>query len=472
MKRQPSGLGWAIDNILFNELPDRGYNPGIMTSGNLGAVRFRGFPAALLIAALGVVVGAQAPPAPSQEADVADPSPIFRSGVTLVTTDVIVRDGDGVFTADLTENDFRVWEDDIEQEVASLVLVHGGRVFNQLLPPLPPQEGIILPPTRAVNETAGRIFVILVDDLHIETSKTPRARAIFEQLEDNLIHEGDLFGIVSTGPSSIQVDMTYDRTMIKSTANRLTGDGFNPNEMAQLSPGPRGVTELSWRAHVAFKTMRDVVSNLEDVQNRRKVVIYFSSGYDFNPFANQRIFARSPLAAAQAERGSGGMDLYAGVPDPVNDPFQRIANQGQVFNDADLALEISELAKAANRANASFYTVDPRGLVTGPDIDYQGPVAEFNEYLFTTQNSLRGLAELTGGKAIVNRNDFDDAFREIDAETSDYYVLGFYSSNSDPTFRTRRLRVEVEERDNLVIQHRSHYTYARASEQVGRPPPP
>ena len=189
-----------------------------------------------------------------------------------------------------------------------------------------------------MNETAGRIFVILVDDLHIETSKTPRARAIFEQLEDNLIHEGDLFGIVSTGPSSIQVDMTYDRTMIKSTANRLTGDGFNPNEMAQLSPGPRGVTELSWRAHVAFKTMRDVVSNLEDVQNRRKVVIYFSSGYDFNPFANQRIFARSPLAAAQAERGSGGMDLYAGVPDPVNDPFQRIANQGQVFNDADLAL--------------------------------------------------------------------------------------------------------------------------------------
>ena len=111
-------------------------------------------------------------------------------------------------------------------------------------------------------------------------------------------------------------------------------------------------------------------------------------------------------------------------------------------------------------------------MVTGPDIDYQGPVAEFNEYLFTTQNSLRGLAELTGGKAIVNRNDFDDAFREIDAETSDYYVLGFYSSNSDPTFRTRRLRVEVEERDNLVIQHRSHYTYARASEQVGRPPPP
>ena len=444
-----------------------------MTKGNLGAARFRGFPVALLIAALGAAAGAQAPQAPDQVADTAsDPSPVFRSGVTLVTTDVIVRDGDGVFLADLTENDFRVWEDDVEQEVASLVLVHGGRVFNQLLPPPPPQEGIILPPTRAVSETAGRIFVILVDDLHIETSKTPRARAIFEQLIDNLIHEGDMFGIVSTGPSSIRVDMTYDRSLIKSSADRMTGDGFNPNEMTLLSPGPRGVTELSWRAHVAFKTMRDVVSGLEQIQNRRKVVIYFSSGYDFNPFEHERIFARSPIAQNYSDWGTfDRTNLYQGLPDPVNDPFDQIARQGQVFNDADLAMEIAELAKAANRANASFYTVDPRGLVTGPDIDFQGPMESFRDYVFTTQNSLRALAELTGGRAVVNRNDFDDAFREIDAETSDYYVLGFYSSNPDPTFRTRRLRVEVEDRENLEVQHRSHYTYARASARASAPPP-
>ncbi len=444
-----------------------------MTKGNRGAVRFRGFPAALLIAALGVAVGAQAPSGPSQVADTAsDQSPVFRSGVTLVTTDVIVRDQQGVFIPELTENDFRVWEDDIEQEVASLVLVHGGRVFNQLLPPPPPQEGIILPPTRAISETAGRIFVILIDDLHIETSKTPRARAVFEQLADNLIHEGDLFGIVSTGPSSIRVDMTYDRSLIKSSADRMTGDGFNPGEMTLLAPGPRGVQELQWRAHVAFKTMRDVVRNLEDIQNRRKVVIYFSSGYDFNPFEHERVFARSPIAQESQDWGAFDRDgLYDGVADPATDPFDLIAAQGHVFNDADLAMEIAELSKAANRANASFYTVDPRGLVTGPDIDYNGPAEGFRDFVFTTQNSLRALAELTGGRAIVNRNDFDDAFREIDAETSDYYVLGFYSSNPDPTFRTRRLRVEVAGRDDLEIQHRSHYTYARASERSGPPLP-
>ena len=70
----------------------------------------------------------------------------------------------------------------------------------------------------------------------------------------------------------------------------------------------------------------------------------------------------------------------------------------------------------------------------------------------------------------MNRNDFDDAFREIDAETSDYYVVGFYSSNPDPTFRTRRLRVEVN-RGDVDVQHRTHYTYARASENAAPPVP-
>ena len=88
--------------------------------------------------------------------------------------------------------------------------------------------------------------------------------------------------------------MTYDRTLIKAAANRFTGDGFNPNELiSNVASGPGGPTELRWRTHVAFKTMREVVRNLEQVQNRRKVVIYFSSGYDFNPFAQERIFGLS-----------------------------------------------------------------------------------------------------------------------------------------------------------------------------------
>ena len=72
---------------------------------------------------------------------------------------------------------------------------------------------------------------------------------------------------------------------------------------------------------------------------------------------------------------------------------------------------------------------------------------------------MRLLAELTGGIAVVNTNNFRDALQRIDAETSDYYMLGFYSNNADPTLQTRRLRVEVN-RPGASVRHRTHYSFA------------
>ena len=60
-----------------------------------------------------------------------------------------------------------------------------------------------------------------------------------------------------------------------------------------------------------------------------------------------------------------------------------------------------------------------------------------------TQDSLRMMAENTGGVAIVNSNDFDKGLKRIDNETSDYYVLGFYSKNPNPTRRTRKIELKV-----------------------------
>jgi hypothetical protein len=43
-------------------------------------------------------------------------------------------------------------------------------------------------------------------------------------------------------------------------------------------------------------------------------------------------------------------------------------------------------------------------------------------------------------------NDFDKALKRIDADTSDYYVLGYYSNNPDPL--KRRFKIEVKARKN------------------------
>ena len=233
-------------------------------------------------------------------------TPIFRSGVTLVTTDVIARDENGQFLPDLTLDEIAVFEDDQPQEIASLVLVHGGRVYNQLLPPAPEQEGIVLPATRPVNDTAGRIFILFVDDMHLQTGLTPKVRQVFETLAETLIHEGDLFGIVSSGPSAINVQMTYDRSLLYSAMSKITGDGFSNQEIIeQLAGGPGGPSELRWRTHKAFKLARDIVRNLEHVENRRKAFIYLSSGYDFNPFEYERFRNSAVGPFSRGWRGIG-----------------------------------------------------------------------------------------------------------------------------------------------------------------------
>jgi len=388
----------------------------------------------------------QPPAAPAPAPAPQDPiqKPTFRTFVDLVTTDVIVRDGNGQFVADLTKEEFEVLEDGVTQEVASVQLVHGGRTFNlQAPPPPPPQEGIILPAARPTNDAAGRIFLFFVDDLHLNFRDTSRIRQLFDKMNKTLLHDGDMFGIVSTGTSSIAIDLTYDRKRMDEAIKKISGSALKPSELIEGPQGPNGPSELKYRAHVAFSTAYDIVSNLSKVQNRRKAVVYVSNGYDFNPFEGAR-FGDPNIVGMKNERFSE-MDY---------DPFTRQSNQ---FADADLARELSELTRAANRANATFYTIDPRGLVAGSDLDEQVDPTEWNNHIRKTQDSLRVIAEETGGFAVVNQNDFDKALKRIDAESSDYYVLGYYSSNPDPLKRTRKIEVKAK-RPGMDIWSRKSYS--------------
>ena len=254
-------------------------------------------------------------PAASELVD-AESQPVFRAGITLVTTDVIVRDEDGVFISDLAAEEFIVREDGVAQEVVSLVLVHGGRVFNQLAPPPAVREGIILPPTRRSNDTAGRIIILFVDDLHLQSSMTPKARAVFRTITDTLIHQGDLFGIVSSGPSSLSIDLTYDRSILRDAEEKIMGDGYNNRQLIQeISQGVDGPSELRFRGHVAMKTVLQTVRNLEQVQDRRKVLVYMSSGYDYNPFHLERMSGFGLAAVGRTDEGynRGGLGQAAGL---------------------------------------------------------------------------------------------------------------------------------------------------------------
>jgi len=381
--------------------------------------------------------------------------PDFTSRVELVTTDVVVRDNTGQFIADLKKDDFEVLEDGVPQKVVSFSLTHGGRSYNIAAPPpAPVAEGILLPPARPATDAAGRIFFIFVDDLHLDFRNTGRIRELFKKISEELVHEGDMFGIVSTGPSSIAIDLTYDRRRLAEAIKKISGAGLAPKDILDVPQGQQGPPEVRHRAHVAFSTAQDMMRQLETVHNRRKAFIYVSNGYDLDPFAKTRAKNEAERYGMLRDNVDNNDGSSGGSVNP-NDPTLR--NSSNQFAFADLVSDLAELTRAANRANTTIYTIDPRGLVGGPDLDEKIDMMEYLDYVRSSQDSLRVLAELTGGLAVVNQNDFTKALKRIDQETSDYYVVGYYSSNPDPTKKRRSIEVKVT-RPGANVWNRTSYT--------------
>ena len=428
-------------------------------------MKTKGFWSATALLVISAGLSAQTPaPAGQKSTPAPQEKPTFRVQVDLVTNDIIVRDEKGNFIPDLKKEEFEIFEDGVKQEISSMTVVTGGRVTNVMAPPPPPPpEGIILPPSRPKNDVSGRIFLFFVDDLHLQFHNTGRVRELFKKISKELVHDGDMFGIVSSGPSSIAIDMTYDKSRLDEAIKKIAGNELKPTDIINGPSGAEGPSEVRYRAHVAFSTVNDLLNNLDSVHNRRKALIYVSDGYDFNPFQDARLgtmdpnspFAQNEFARTQNQQNSDGSSNSP-------DPFTQQQKQSETFADADLARELGELTRQANRSNVTMYTIDPRGLVGMGDIDEQVDPQQWNEYVRKTQDSLRVIAEETGGIAVVNQNDFSKALKRIDAETSDYYVLGYYSKNPDRTKRRRQVEVKVV-RKGATVWFRKEY--------VLKPPP-
>ena len=256
---------------------------------------------AVAVALLGAVLSAQAPkpaaPPAKPEGHAQQPSQtpprsdqVIRARVDLVTTDVIVRDSTGQFVADLKKGDFEVFEDEVKQELVSFVLSHGGRIFNVARAAAAGAgRGIILPPPRPTNDAAGRIFLIFVDDLHLDFRNTPRIRDLFKKIAQgadprrrhvrHCLHRA----LVARDRHDLRPPRGSTRRSRRSPARGLT-----PKDILDVPDGAQGPPEVRYRAHVAFSTAYDIMGKLQQVHNRRKAFIYVSNGYDFDPFATSR----------------------------------------------------------------------------------------------------------------------------------------------------------------------------------------
>lgn len=103
-----------------------------------------------------------------------------------------------------------------------------------------------------------------------------------------------------------------------------------------------------------------------------------SNGCDLSSFTGAR-YAANPNSTTATHRTAQCASQAPTLGDPLNGSYQRadpnavLGSGAERCADAALARELSALTSAANRANATIYTIDPRGVVggadTGEDVD-------------------------------------------------------------------------------------------------------
>jgi len=395
--------------------------------------------AILLVFAAGAALtaGQNPPPAATPQ------QPTFKLQVDYVEVDVVVTDRNGNLVRDLKKEDFQVLEDGKGQTISTFTLVDIPieRADRPLFAASP------IEPDVKTNEKPfdGRVYVMVIDDLHTRFGRSIRVKAAAKQFIERRLGANDLMAVVHTsGPADgnqeftsnkrlllAAVDKTSGRKLDSATANK-TNEFYRTRDMRQAGDplNDPDDAERAFNARSTLDTLRNVAEWFSSVRGRRKSILFVSEGIDYD----------------------------------INDI---IAGNGSNHQGASMVLDATRDAiAAATRSNVAIYGIDPRGLTDLGDesIEIQaypddtslgvGPGSLQNE-LRLAQDSLRVLSEETGGFAIVNRNDVMGGFDRVVSDNSSYYVLAYYPPDPRPG-RNHRIQVRVT-RPGLTVRARKGY---------------
>jgi VWFA-related protein len=391
----------------------------------------------------------------------------------------------------LTAEDFEVLEDGVPQKVATFehVDVRTGATQEQRQEP-----NTIADARDALKNPRARVFVLFLDVPHVTIEGAWQAREPLIRLLERVLGDEDLVGIMT--PSMAASDIVFARktqviqaglrdrwpwgerhTLQKDAIEHQYELCYPPSVEDLQKPGstPELIREMTARKRerATLESLREVVTWLRDEREERKAVLTVTEGW--------LLYRPNPRLTDVRKIGPGVSEPIPG-PDPIGvGPDGRLSKIGRSSNnvsksdcDADrLALSaidddryFKDLIDDANRANASFYTIDPRGLPVfdtpiGPEPP-PGVVADF-QMLRTRQDSMHVLANNTDGFAVMNSNDIDKGLRRISDDLTSYYLLGYYSTNAKLDGKFRRIDVKVRQRD-VAVRARRGYKAATAKE--------
>ena len=373
------------------------------------------------------------------EGQVQRPQPpiTFKSEVNYVEIDARVTDPQGTFVRNLTREDFQIIEDGRPQALTAFSMVD--IPIERPDPPLFART--VIPPDVASNETPfeGRVFVLVIDDLHTKFSDTPRTRAAAHQFVERYVGANDMVAVVNTsGVSKTMQDFTSSRQLVLKAIDSGMGNKAESSTSARLqdyyqNQNSRGSSTMNadfnemmrWtNARNSMRTLKNIADYMAGMRGRRKAVVFFSEGVNYD------------------------------VVDAINNAHA-----------SDVRHDMQDVVAAATRGNVNVYSVDPRGLVTGMEdaielgsfpTDNSIRTTDLIEEVRLEHDSLRALADQTGGFAVLDRNDFRNAFDRILQDNSSYYVLGYYPTNDKRDGRFRNVDVKVL-KPGLTVRARKGY---------------
>ena len=387
-------------------------------------------------------------------------TPVFRSAVDIVQVDVSALDRDGRPVRGLVATDFSLFENNRPQEIVAFAAID--------VPSAPAQPASWLrdvPPDVRTNDLGdGRLFAIVMDDatmppdLRMAANARNIGRGIIQRMGPD-----DLASVVFVSDSRRSVDFTNDRTRLLAAVEGFT-TGFAYSDQVAGTDNQLFFSSI--------RTLGLVASHLARVPQRRKAIIYVSTGapVEADSVASiQKIGSRGTPAldvlipGSTLEEGTT-RDLGAALAEIVE------ARPQEAYGAA-----VVDAFVRAQHGNVNIYSVDPSG-VGGMQAFFQQRVrgARLGGPLMTPveavtqarmhRDFLQTVAEGSGGRAILATNDLDKGLSRIFEENSAYYLLGYQPSRSASDRGVRRVSVRVN-RPDVTARTRNAYL-------SGRPPAP
>jgi len=456
--------------------------------------------------------------------------PTFRAGINFVRVDAYPT-VDGKPVADLVRNDFEILEDGAPQRVDSFehIVVQPGDITAERVEPRNLREAnqmaadarnrlfVLFLDTYHVTEMSvshdGSIWAPgsttkppMPKSGPLGTTRIDRALVSFL---DRAVGANDLFAVLTPELDVEQLSFTRRPQNFEALVSNVWGRRF---DWMDLDPEENrwgicyppdcefhcydGILPDMVRRHREARTLdvlRRLVTRLGELREERKAVLLVSEGWArYRP--DQQL--AKPLARvcsrgcpAEAPQGKGiyvGTDgkLHAGT-DPrtyMTVDWQQCESARSTIAHTDNDMMYRQLMDEANRTNTSFYPIDPRGLaVFGTPMDYkdlpQTPSnlttlpADKNLLADSTDmrerlEALRSLATATDGR-MTETNDMTGGLKKIADDLSDYYLLGYYSTNAkaDGTFRKITVRVK---RPGVTVRARRGYLAPTEAELAAR----